>query len=334
MRFRLNCIIKSFPIPTNQKLAYTLNEKNALTVYLRSPKSTEKGYHVQDAVCFVTADLKIKDQAMQFLEEILKNEVSVPIATPKSYHKLEDGTKVEIPALKYYPPPFQDYLKSVRKKLIEPVKSLISILRWRFDLEGPPEPIRVRGLDWTKNEKVWHPTPMMMSIDISIKHQFQYPELLDQFILDQVNDLKQEPVYHELFREAWLLRHDNSRSSLVIGIAAAEVGIKNLISRVEPKAEWLIENSQSPPIISIIQEYLPIIIPSLQKKSSDLLLKKLTKSIEKGVFARNEIVHKGKSAPSSDSLEDILINIKKLLYVIDYLCGNNWAKEKYEAYNE
>jgi hypothetical protein len=137
-----------------------------------------------------------------------------------------------------------------------------------------------------------------------------------------------EPVHHELFREAWHLLSGNSRSSLVIGIAAAEVGLKNLISILLPESEWLLENVQSPPITKIIEEYLPTLPVKNSLHGEVLSLPEETiESIKKGVFARNSIVHKGSAPPNYNSLEEILLSIKDLLWLIDYYAGYDWAIE-------
>jgi hypothetical protein len=55
-------------------------------------------------------------------------------------------------------------------------------------------------------------------------------------VAELVTSSEREPVAHELWREAWNLRHPNLRSSLVIGVAAAEVGLKQLIATLVPRA--------------------------------------------------------------------------------------------------
>jgi hypothetical protein len=67
-------------------------------------------------------------------------------------------------------------------------------------------------------------------------------------VADLVTSSQREPVAHELWREAWNLRHTNPRSSLVIGVAAAEVGLKQLIAASVPDAASLVENIPSPPL--------------------------------------------------------------------------------------
>jgi hypothetical protein len=63
------------------------------------------------------------------------------------------------------------------------------------------------------------------------------------------------PLGHELFSEAWAQRMVNRRSSLVIGIAAAESGFKEFVGKLLPQANWLIQNIQSPPLVKMLVEF-------------------------------------------------------------------------------
>jgi hypothetical protein len=67
------------------------------------------------------------------------------------------------------------------------------------------------------------------------------------------------PFARELLQEAWSEENKNPRSALVIGIAALETGIKDLIIGLIPETEWLIRNLQSPPVHRMLGEYLPLL---------------------------------------------------------------------------
>ena len=78
-------------------------------------------------------------------------------------------------------------------------------------------------------------------------------------IVRMVESGDQEPVAHQLLREAWELRSSNPRSALAIGIAAAEIGVKDLIASLVPNAQWLVMEMPSPPVVKILREYLPML---------------------------------------------------------------------------
>jgi hypothetical protein len=132
---------------------------------------------------------------------------------------------------------------------------------------------------------------------------------------------------HALFQEAWSQRKDNPKSSLVIGVAAAETGMKQLISKLVPSSGWLVQNTQSPPLVKMLEEYFPS-LPT-QLRIADVppppLPKSLISIIKKAVLLRNEIVHGHEVHLVSKSLREILNIIHDLLYIFDCYSGHLWA---------
>ena len=135
-----------------------------------------------------------------------------------------------------------------------------------------------------------------------------------------------EPTGHELFREAWEQRHQNPRSALIIGIAATEVGFKQLVSTLVPETLWLIENVPSPPLTKMLREYLPNLPVKCKIRGTvsplpDILLKVL----EDGVNLRNRAAHIGQMTFTYEKLDEILLAVRDLLWILDYYSGMNWA---------
>ncbi len=145
-------------------------------------------------------------------------------------------------------------------------------------------------------------------------------------ILHLTNKFKNEPIYHGLFREAWGQRTTNPRSSIVTGMSAAEVGIKQCIGVLVPDAQWLADNVPSPRLKKLLTAYLPT-LPAVNKINGNVVApsKNVMEALEKGVTLRNEIVHLGKQSPQLESVESILLAIRDLLWLIDYYCGHEWA---------
>jgi hypothetical protein len=48
-------------------------------------------------------------------------------------------------------------------------------------------------------------------------------------------------------------------------------------------------------------------------------------SIKKGVNIRNQVAHAGNVDPSVDDVEEILIGISDVLWLLDYYSGHEWA---------
>lgn len=147
-------------------------------------------------------------------------------------------------------------------------------------------------------------------------------------IKELVDEGKNEPLSHELFREAWNQKDLNLRSALVIGITALETGIKDLISELVPDAEWLIKNIPSPPITKILEEYFPNLPVKSQMSGKTLCpSKEMISEIKKWNNQRNDIVHGKKIDIDFNKLKEFLLLVRDLLYLFDYYRGEEWALE-------
>ncbi len=134
-----------------------------------------------------------------------------------------------------------------------------------------------------------------------------------------------EPLGHELFREAWGQRKENPRSALVIGIAAAEIGIKQCVSALVPSSQWLVENLPSPPIEKILAEYFPTLPVKNRINDKVVIPKSIVEKLRKGIQMRNSIIHGKSTSLSFENVTEILTAVENLLHLLDYYCGHTWA---------
>lgn len=134
-----------------------------------------------------------------------------------------------------------------------------------------------------------------------------------------------EPLGHELLCEANVNRRNNPRSSLVLGVAAAEAGFKQFASKTLPDTACP-SKLQSPPLVEMLQKFpweqLKIRINGKIPAVPDSIINEL----QKGVTLRNKIVHSGVATLSADTLDSLLDTVKNLLYFLDVLhgSGQNW----------
>jgi hypothetical protein len=198
-----------------------------------------------------------------------------------------------------------------------------AVLRWRFGLSG--------------HDAVFK--------DTAVKAQLADGQPLDLYLVPQVTmgdesaDIEQggldavaklvtsshrEPVAHELWREAWNLRHSNPRSSLVVGVAAAEVGLKQVIASLVPAAKSLVENIPSPPLEAMMRKVLPDLPIRADVEPSRRAPRHLRTAITSAVEDRNRVVHLG-AMPRRD-LPGTLLAIRDFLYMLDMYAGQPWAE--------
>jgi len=110
-------------------------------------------------------------------------------------------------------------------------------------------------------------------------------------------------------------------------LAALETAVKEFARNAVPLASWLVENLQSPPVVRLLNEYLP----SLHSKANGFQhipapSKQILIHLEATVKARNAIVHGKVVKLSSIHVEKTLRMIFELLYFLDYHAGCSWAE--------
>lgn len=203
------------------------------------------------------------------------------------------------------------------------VKKTIDFLRWRCGVRGPHNPIRPGKIEWSMNNETWYPVVLHITLSPANSVILRVRDHIRKEIEDYAKDDRLRIVSHELFQEAWEQRHMNPRSALVIGIAAAESGLKQCIMNLVPQTEWLLDNLPSPPLDKMLTQYLPQLCPEYGK-----LPKILRNEIIEGVEERNKVIHSG-SFKNVDfpyaKLEGILLAVQDLLWILDYYSGFNWA---------
>ncbi|MGO8836989.1 MAG: hypothetical protein ACLQAH_01050 [Limisphaerales bacterium] len=149
----------------------------------------------------------------------------------------------------------------------------------------------------------------------------------------ELDDKNEAPIHHLLFREAWKCHESEKRVSIVMATAAAEAAVKNLIGTLMPNTTWLLENTQSPPVVKIVEE----LFPKLPVKCSfnGVVLsppETLVEMLKRIITSRNKIVHGSPPAmPTDKELEKWLLAVRDLLWLSDYYNGYDWALEHISA---
>lgn len=208
-------------------------------------------------------------------------------------------------------------------KAEEALSQVGAVLRWRFGLSGYDAVFK----DTAVEAKLADGRPL----DLHLIPQMAMGDdraSIEQGGLDAAVDLvtssHREPVGHELWREAWNLRNSNPRSSLVIGVAAAEVGLKQVISLLVPEAKSLVENIPSPPLDAIMRKVLPDLPIRADVEPTRRAPRHLRTAITSAVEDRNRVVHLG--AMPRSNLRETLLAIREFLYMLDMYAGQPWAE--------
>jgi len=109
-------------------------------------------------------------------------------------------------------------------------------------------------------------------------------------------------------------------------VAAAELAFKQYVAAVAPEAQWLVENVQSPPLVKMLDKYLPTLKARNEiRETKPKIPKALTKSLEALITSRNHIVHRRPERLPHRELRKRLLAVRDLLYLLDFYKGERWA---------
>jgi hypothetical protein len=210
------------------------------------------------------------------------------------------------------------------------IQSTLASLRWRSGLsQGPTDPFRNNREHVSVDGETWFEIGLIRGariVQIPTPRQIVASPQLESDVVAFVSGGREEPLSHQLFREAWNQRGSHPRSALVIAVAAAEVGLKKLIGALVPRAEWLVDEVQTPSLGKMLRKYLPTLPVKVKLLGKSIRLPgELIKSLELAVEYRNKVVHTGKAPPLGEELGEILKAVDDFLWICDVYAGCPWA---------
>ena len=114
----------------------------------------------------------------------------------------------------------------------------------------------------------------------------------------------------------------------MIGIAAAEVGLKECITYLSPETRWLVENIRTPRVDIMLARYWQVLpkMPLTHKRRLKIP-KKLVKDLHDAIEERNRVVHRGVRSVKAGKVEEFLKSIRDLILIFDCAQGYFWAFE-------
>jgi hypothetical protein len=229
------------------------------------------------------------------------------------------------------------FLHSMVDELNAVMSSTIALLRWRDGLaEGPPEAYHNSRGYYSADGEIWCEVSMVRGLEIrmGIPYGPMTPaNELSKEVAELRNAGTEEPIGHQLFREAWNHRMLRPRSALAIGVAAAEVGFKQLVGSLVPPAQWLLDEGPTPSLSSMLRKFLPTLPVKAKFEGKSIRPPgKLVSKVENAVKRRNDLVHAGKAPPRGKELDEMLRAILDLLWIYDLYGGHVWAGRHVSAW--
>jgi len=326
--FKKECSIRDFVLREREFLRFSwlLNDRD-VSVFIRCPNKKEqaKGFKFNNAICVVSFEAKPSSKNGRVFGDIENNSIIGDNRWIMKY-KDKEGNEIMLPDFSKFPGYFQSFVDQITDDLHRAVCLSVNAIRWRKGILGPHQPMSPRGCFWSRNKIFWNPMPksIQVYVDVPSTESFSTGERKD--VRKILKAELEEPVYHEMYREAWAQRRVNPRSSLVIAVSALEVAVKNMVSSVAPQTKWLVDNLSSPPIVKILKDYLPsLVVENTIGGGVQALPESVIGEIKKVVNVRNNVVHKGAHSLKYERLEEFLTTIRDVIWLMDFYSGQSWA---------
>jgi hypothetical protein len=232
-----------------------------------------------------------------------------------------------------YPSPLQTVCDDVHRELRDGLVRFLKLLRWQQEIDAPHRvfdfepslywrvaagPYYILGQKRQGGRTTRSPT----GITWSDEDQREFGALW-------AHPTAEEPLAHELLREAKVALDGSPRSALLLAATAIETGVKMHAAKLVPDAGWLLSEMPSPPIHKMLRSYLPHLHATRGTGLADWAkLKPLFNHAQKLAEYRNDLTHAGQLPPEVlADLPELINSISDLLYVLDVLEGNQWAME-------
>lgn len=240
------------------------------------------------------------------------------------------------------PDDYRDFIVALHGSMDRMASEIFNVVRWRMGIVGGPLGLQsewssMRWHDDSKGEKIIDEHGFLNRQMIAGVFTLHMPEVQDADFDEEcranvetlIQFQSKQPLYHDLFREAWQNQRDNPRSALVMGIAAAETGFKTTMTDLNPSVTWIVENLQSPPLDLMLRNYMAQ-LPARNQINGEVRRppKKVISVIKKGIELRNKLVHWREETVTTEDVREMLEAVRDLLYMLDYYRGHGWAMER------
>jgi hypothetical protein len=333
MLFRLTYAVRGYQLQYQDSIRVEVAGPHAFVVVLRHEPG--EGSASDEVLLEVTGDFdppRKSAEALRYLEQGLLPDDSRPeddLASEIADRRLPtSGRSLRFSEL---PNRLRDYSRDVTRELTATATAIFGLIRWRRAMAGPVEALWARGiegLEWRDDSGNWQRLPPDFQLSAGA------PYILPCSAPDEIADLEalaasgiREPLGHTLLREAQRAAIQREyASALVMGIAALEIGVKELIGTLIPDAEWLVLHAPSPPMFEILRDYLPT-IPAHESIGGHVasIPAEILDNVRNGINRRNQTVHTGQGELEQDFIAKVLDAVSDILWMCDYFIGQKWA---------
>ena len=336
IRVRLQLVIRDLHVDRDGELVIGVNESRRLDVRYRRPKTHELETGAEmapplslgDTMCEAAGEWPVSDRNRDALETLARE--NIELTERIVVFGSVGGTGM--PAWDAIPEELQQLLAAIESELGNAAALTYRLLRWFLALVGDHAPFRFWSFAWSPDGSQWQGLPRGTPLrSATFVPTLQPIPVYAESIEKAIKAGRDEPIAHEMLREAAQHLLTSPRSALVIGIAAAETGFKEFVSRNAPSVSWLVVESPTPPLLPLLTEFFPELLAELKaiqilqfakgkdtnREYNDPVLREL----KRGLDMRDVLVQRPSAAPRSEDVEPVLFAVRDLLGLLDHYSG-------------
>jgi len=337
--FLLETTIKNISFnPAREEGLSFVSSDGSLSLYIRpaDPASDPFG-HRRGLQCKATISVEATDTETDFVKSLISRHYVVlpdsPISLPYVERGIEqissEGNLRKGYGLRYkqLPTRIANLLEAASRELKYSVSRFIRLLRWSQEIDSDHHTINHAAIYWRADPGDYYGTPLYSGAQSMRGPRGVTWEEKDRDLVQLLWAAEaDEPLGHELLREATALIRTSPRSALLVLSTALEAGVKHHIGRTVIGTEWLMNELPSPPVYKLLSKYLPTIhtnsgSPSINWKTLGPLFKLCQKLMED----RNKLTHTG-HMPEGVEVYKYMVAVRDVMYILDYLEGHGWAR--------
>jgi hypothetical protein len=236
---------------------------------------------------------------------------------------------------------FREFSDTTRDSLRGEIERLARLARWRT---GGPMANRIPNFRSKElsflgslDHNHWFKMPRERRVGASAAISDPAPidgRLLSEAFGERLLRSGDEPVAHQLLTEAWHLRSISPTSSLVVGIAAVEVGFKQWATGLSPQEAPRLEAGRRTLEDKLTQDLPRILRTYLGHRWAPPPKLEVMDVINEGIRARNAVVHfppgtqrfeAARSLLLNEPLQRLLLAVNDFLWILDVYSGADWA---------
>jgi len=201
------------------------------------------------------------------------------ILKANDYDKLSDGEKTE--------------LSGIAHPIIEAVRQFVGLLKQelhRYDISD--ELIGNPYYEWSLGDNQWFSIPGKLTVDIGLSSLGNLNAVRAKSLQELLSENEEALVATSYLHQARNSR--NRRYQWIYATMAAELAIKEILVRIEPKLQVILETLPSPPLNKLYGDVLESVagVRSIN-----------TSTLQKGAQKRNQLIHNPKSStPTFDEV--------------------------------